>query len=98
MNDILWLEKFYTGLCNGEWEHTYGVAIDTLDNPGWTMTIDLKETQYENALFESISIEKSGTDWMRCWVQNNQFKGVGGPNNLHNIMQIFREWITDIEK
>jgi hypothetical protein len=33
--DLLeWLMRWYAAHCDGEWEHTYGVVIDTLDNPG----------------------------------------------------------------
>jgi hypothetical protein len=38
------LQRWYLGECNGDWEHSYGVRIDTLDNPGWIVTIDLHET------------------------------------------------------
>lgn len=30
------LERWYAAQCNGDWEHTYGITIETLDNPGWT--------------------------------------------------------------
>lgn len=26
--------SWYSQKCNGDWEHSYGVSIDTLDNPG----------------------------------------------------------------
>ena len=29
------LAAWYSGNCNGTWEHQYGVEISTLDNPGW---------------------------------------------------------------
>jgi len=28
--------------------HSFGVAIDTLDNPGWMVTIDLAETRWRD--------------------------------------------------
>ena len=40
-NLIHWIEKWYKGNCNGDWEHSYGITIETLDNPGWDFTIDL---------------------------------------------------------
>ncbi|MFK0239099.1 Imm53 family immunity protein, partial [Streptomyces vinaceus] len=30
-----------------DWEHEWGVKIATLDNPGWTVEIDLEETDLE---------------------------------------------------
>lgn len=36
--------NWYVRECDDDWEHSYGVKIDTLDNPGWTIAIDLRET------------------------------------------------------
>ena len=41
---LTWLEGWYTRCCDGEWEHRYGVCIETLDNPGWLIRIDLTGT------------------------------------------------------
>jgi hypothetical protein len=29
------LSRWYAAHCSGEWEHQYGVSIQTIDNPGW---------------------------------------------------------------
>jgi hypothetical protein len=35
MGEILpWLQGWYATQCDGDWEHEYGVSIETLDNPG----------------------------------------------------------------
>jgi len=41
---IEWLQKWYADHCDGDWEHEYGIVIETLDNPGWSIVIDLKNT------------------------------------------------------
>ena len=33
------LQQWYQSKCDGTWEHMYGVEIDTLDNPGWTVSL-----------------------------------------------------------
>lgn len=33
------LDQFYRRRCNGIWEHTYGIDIETCDNPGWVLTL-----------------------------------------------------------
>jgi hypothetical protein len=38
------LQRWYVAQCNGEWEHSYGIEIGTLDNPGWSLRVDLKDT------------------------------------------------------
>jgi Immunity protein 53 len=29
------LQSWYVAQCNGDWEHTCGISIETVDNPGW---------------------------------------------------------------
>ncbi|MEU4549059.1 Imm53 family immunity protein [Nonomuraea dietziae] len=38
------LQSWYASCCDDDWEHSYGVTIGTLDNPGWCMKIDLVDT------------------------------------------------------
>jgi hypothetical protein len=33
-NILQWLQSWYQSRCDGEWEHNYGVKIDTLDGNG----------------------------------------------------------------
>lgn len=42
------IDQWHKSNCNGDWEHSYGVTIETLDNPGWWVKIDLAETPQEN--------------------------------------------------
>ncbi|WP_338708672.1 MULTISPECIES: Imm53 family immunity protein [Paenibacillus] len=39
MNTLKWLQNWYHENCNGDWEHSYDVKIDTVDNPGWSVEI-----------------------------------------------------------
>ncbi len=41
--------------CDGEWEHDYGIKIETLDNPGWLVSIDLLGTDLEDKSFPTIA-------------------------------------------
>lgn len=34
---ISMLEHWYSSKCDGDWEHTGGVSLTTLDNPGWLL-------------------------------------------------------------
>ena len=34
------IEKWFSGKCDGLWEHQKGLALTTTDNPGWLMTVD----------------------------------------------------------
>jgi hypothetical protein len=49
------------------------IKIDTVDNPGWFIRIDLLETSLENEIFNRIQIERTETDWLICRVDNHTF-------------------------
>jgi hypothetical protein len=89
---IKWLQLWYTSQCDGDWEHGNSVDIDTIDNPGWSISINLENTDLEEKNFQKIKIDRSENDWFICWVNQNRFEGRGGPLNLYEILQNFREW------
>ena len=91
---LAWLQEWYVRHCNGDWEHGYGVRIDTLDNPGWIVRIDLKETELEARPFKAVRLERTDTDWMHCWRTADQFEAAGGPRNLAEIPGTFRDWCS----
>ena len=37
-------QHWYKSMCNDDWEHTYGVCITNIDNPGWSLKIELIDT------------------------------------------------------
>src|ERR1700722_3691288 len=81
-NDFLWLLKWYQNHCNGDWEHGSGIHIGTLDNPGWSITINLENTALEDKKFQEIEIERSENNWLFCFIKNNKFEGRCGTINL----------------
>ncbi|HSI84104.1 MAG: immunity 53 family protein [Candidatus Methylacidiphilales bacterium] len=87
-----YLGKWYAAQVNGNWEHRYGVRITTLDNPGWSVQIDLVGTALENAPFKSIRIERSDSNWVTCLIAEGQFRGYCSPTNLSEVIGVFQEW------
>lgn len=92
MNVLSELQLWYESQCNEDWEHQYGVSIETLDNPGWTVTIDLEDTELDGKPFHTVEDLEPEREWIRCWVEESKFKGVGGPRKLEEILRIFLEW------
>lgn len=92
MNVLAELHLWYESQCNEDWEHQYGVSIETLDNPGWTVTIDLEDTDLEGKPFQTVEDLEPEREWIKCWVEELKFKGVGGPRKLEEILRIFLEW------
>lgn len=92
IDDFTWLQRWYKSNCNGDWEHSNGIEIGTLDNPGWYVNIDLTDTDLENKSFDKIKIDRNELNWIMCSVEDNIFKAFGGPLNLSEIIEIFKSW------
>ncbi|MGE8262696.1 MAG: immunity 53 family protein [Stenotrophomonas sp.] len=94
MDELQRLQHWYRRQCNEDWEHTFGVTIDTLDNPGWHVCIDLIETELEQKPFASISRGDSedDADWIICTVEKSQLVASGGAGNLTELLGVFLSW------
>jgi hypothetical protein len=97
-NNLGWLFSWFYNQCDGDWEHGNGIQIGTIDNPGWYLKISLDETELQDKEFQKIRIDRSEHDWIRCFIENGVFEGVGGPFNLPQVLQIFRDWAESCEK
>ena len=86
------LQEWFRTECNGDWEHQYGVKIQTLDNPGWMVDIDLVDTALERRQFSSLVEERSEDNWIHCKIEGGVFKGRGGPGNLDELLLTFLAW------
>lgn len=92
-NNLHWLLEWYFRKCDGDWEHGNGIKIGTIDNPGWYLKINLGETELKDKKFQVIDINRSDNDWIYCSINEYVFEGFGGPFNLPEIIQIFRDWV-----
>ena len=89
------LQSWYLSQCDGDWEHSFGVKINTLDNPGWGLTIDLKETPLEGKEFKTVERgleDDDSVDWHRVWVENCKFEGRGDASKLNFLLNAFLNW------
>lgn len=93
MNNLLqWIQEWYSSNCDGCWENLYGVKIENIDNPGWSVTIDLIDTELEDRNFTGVELDNSDNDWLCCEVKNGQFVAAGDSRKLEKILTIFKEW------
>ena len=83
------LMDWYVEQCNGVWEHGPGIQLMTIDNPGWSFTVNLHGTPLEGLNWEGIAIENGEEDWIICSVEGDQYRGVGDPSKLIKIIQEF---------
>ena len=98
MNTLEELQKWYQSQCNGDWEHCYGLKINTLDNPGWQVTIDIGETFLAEQPFTEVVALEHETEWIDCRVRNGKFEGHGGPGKLEEILHVFLKCACECEK
>jgi hypothetical protein len=94
--ELSWLEQWYRAQCDGDWEHEWSVRIATLDNPGWTVAIDLEETTLSGRPYERTNIRRNDSDWVMATVSNDVFQASCGPLNLREVLRLFRDWATSV--
>jgi hypothetical protein len=98
MDELSEIQNWYLQHCDGDWEHGYGLHIGTLDNPGWTVEINLEETGLEDKPFMPVekgvgaeSIEDD-QDWYSCKVKDKKFTAACGPLHLRTVLRVFLDW------
>ncbi|MCH7753406.1 MAG: immunity 53 family protein [Planctomycetes bacterium] len=98
MNNIGRIQKWYASQGDGDWEHTYGVNVETLDNPGWSVDIELHHTKFAGVVFAPVEYgvgpdsHPSDPNWLVCKVVDRVFSGRGGPDKLDEIFGVFCNW------
>ena len=106
-DSLTWLMQWYLAECNSDWEHSCGVKIDTLDNPGWTLKIDLRETDLQGRSFKRVERGEPASDleewralgsWLVADVKGDSFEAACGPLDLLAVIEIFRQWVEQPEQ
>lgn len=101
MNVLEEITAWYSSYCDGDSEHSYGVKIDTLDNPGWLIKIDLLHTDPDGKAFTELleGVDPSGHSneefWIHCSVRDNQFVGAGDPSKIARILRCYLDWAKE---
>ena len=101
MSTLARLQAWYKRQFNGDWEHSSGVRIDSCDNPGWWVKINLLGTPLENRAFTEIAEGVDcgrfalGPRWLSCHVDQNTWHGAGDETKLEPILEIFLAWAEE---
>ena len=98
MDELRRLQEWYASQCDGDWEHEYGIQIETLDNPGWSVEIDLAETELEGVEYAAVKDLAPEREWVHTRVEGAKFQGDGGPPMLAVILRHFLEWAATIRR
>jgi hypothetical protein len=93
-----WLQGWNLRQCVGDWADRYGVPLDTLDNSGWSLGIDLAETALADRPFTPIEEHRSESDWIVCRLEGEgddlKWCAYCGPLNLEEVLGAFQAWAT----
>jgi hypothetical protein len=88
-----WLMNWYASHCDGDWEHSFGISLQSTDNPGWWLKIDLAGTGFEDRLFTTVKHNEDGNpSWWLCRIDDGRFDAGCGPFDVPAVIAIFRAW------
>jgi hypothetical protein len=95
MSTLTRLQAWYERQCNGVWEHSSGVRIDSCDNPGWWVKINILDTPLQDCAFTEVAdgIDSQrfalGPRWLNCRVEDDMWHGAGDETKLEHVLEIF---------
>ena len=94
MNTLQKIQEWYSSQCNEDWEHTYGITISNIDNPGWLVEIELTDTELYGVPFQEFQrgLSESEPDWVSCKSDGVKFVGACGARNLEEVLVRFLDW------
>ena len=97
MSTLMRLQSWYARNCDGMWEHSSGILIESCDNPGWWVKIDLGTPLHSRPfteLAEGIDSQRFplGSRWLSCRIEGNTWHGAGDETQLERILEIFLSW------
>lgn len=98
MTTLEHLQTWYIAHCDGDRENHHGISIESCDNPGWWVKIDLTGTSLAKHTFRPINENvdearfQTGPRWFCCHQENGVWNGAGDETTLERILTTFLEW------
>lgn len=90
------LQAWFSSQCDGDWEHDNGLTIDSLDNPGWMISLKTTGTKFSGLRVEPSRDDKGEADWVHAHVRDGFFKVACSPNNLERALVLFLEAVESV--
>lgn len=93
---LTWLQAWYAMHCDGDWEHGSGIAISTIDNPGWRVVVDdLRAPTGRPIHVDLLQLDRSEHDWVHVLAGTGRFEAACGPLNLGEALHLLRLLVDD---
>lgn len=97
-DDLFWLMLWFASQCDGDWEHSYAIILETEYPAEWSLTINLSQTELENQHFDKIHTKFNDHNWVECSVQDNKFIGKCSAVKVLDMIHTFRNWVELLTK
>ncbi|SFF30464.1 Immunity protein 53 [Actinacidiphila alni] len=88
------LQDWYASNCDGDWEHSAGVRIESLDNPGWMIRLDTTGTVWEGRTLDRVVVGTSEDNWLHYWADGNSIQAACGPHLLEEALQTVLDQVS----
>ena len=88
MSHLKALQEWYATMCDGDWEHSFGVRIETVDNPGWVLSIDIAGTPVSGQVC-NVDREFPDQEWLQIRCDGKTFDVACGPRSLDRGIAAF---------
>jgi len=92
-NTLQEISEWYHAQCDGDWEHEYGIKIETTANGGWLVRCDLEFTELGHLELPIIEKRKNDDDWSTIKIMNKQFIGSGDFQKLEFLLSELLKFI-----
>lgn len=87
-----WLMRWYRPCMSRRGREKYrSVAIDTLDNPGWSLKTSLADTALAGRTQSTTSSRLGTEDWTAFAVSHDRFEAFGGPRSLPELIGLLAQ-------
>lgn len=98
MNSLDFVVSWFMAQCNGDWEHDIGIRIATLDNPGWSVTVRIEDTQLDGTVTDWHVVDGPGDSWLHWRATGRMFEARCGPGDLVRALDHFRSFAAHGER
>lgn len=86
-DELARLQDWYASNCDGDWEHSSGIKVESLDNPGWLIRLDILGTWAEGRVLDRVIVETSEDDWLHYWSDGVSMHAASSPQRLRDALR-----------
>lgn len=84
-------------MCDGDWEHQGGITIQTVDNPGWVITLHLEDIIIEPDYAKKLSENQDEYVEINYFSEENAYRIFCEPLNLTRALNNVASILTAMD-